>query len=78
MAGNLPETPAGKVYKIWAIAETPVPAGLFKIGPGSRVAMPLSSLPADKSYVKFAVTLEPEGGLPSPSGAMHLFGESSL
>jgi len=34
----------------------------------------IPSLPQGKSFDKFAVTLEPAGGVPKPTGPMHLLG----
>ena len=74
---GLPPAPAGKAYELWAIAGTgaPVPAGVFAVdakGVGSlRVAPLRSGAPPDT----FAVTLEPAGGVPAPTGSMYLVGK---
>ena len=74
---GLPPAPAGKAYELWAIAGTgaPVPAGVFVVdakGVGSlRVAPLRSGAPPDT----FAVTLEPAGGVPAPTGSMYLVGK---
>lgn len=75
VAGGLPIPPPGKTYQLWVIAGgKPVSAGVFTVDPRSGVARvrvaPLSA-PADT----FAVTIEPEGGLPQPSGEMYLAGK---
>jgi anti-sigma-K factor RskA len=78
VADGLPPTPAGKVYQLWASVgkNPPVPAGVFNVdakGAGSLRVPPLTGV--GKVDV-FAVTLEPAGGLPAPSGRMYLAGKS--
>ena len=78
VAAGLPPTPAGKAYQLWAIVgkNPPVSAGVFTVdakGAGSLRVPPLTGV--GKVDV-FAVTLEPAGGLPAPSGHMYLAGKS--
>jgi anti-sigma-K factor RskA len=78
VAAGLPPAPPGKAYQLWAIAgkNQPVSAGVFGVddkGAGSLRVPPLAGL--GKVDV-FAVTLEPAGGLPAPSGPMVLAGKS--
>jgi anti-sigma-K factor RskA len=78
VASDLPPAPEGKAYELWAIAGgTPRPAGLFTVdakGVGSLTVEPI----ADVAKVdQFAVTLEPAGGVPSPTGAMYLASAAS-
>jgi anti-sigma-K factor RskA len=65
---NLPAPPPGKQYQLWVIAAgQPTSAGVFdvdSIGHAS-VVVPVESAQPDG----FAVTLEPVGGLPAPSGS---------
>lgn len=74
---GLPPAPAGKAYELWAIAGAgaPMPAGVFAVdarGVGSlRVPPPQAGGPPDT----FAVTLEPAGGVPAPTGTMYLVGK---
>lgn len=71
----LPKIPADKTYELWGIAgDKPVPAGVFSVDKEGRALLRLSPLPEAKSFDKFAVTLEPAGGVPKPSGPMHLLG----
>ena len=75
VATGLAQVPAEKIYELWALAgNEPVPAGLFTLDQQGRALLKLSPLPADKSFDKFAVTVEPAGGVPKPTGAMHLLG----
>jgi anti-sigma-K factor RskA len=71
-ATGLPAPPSGRVYQLWAIVGSqPVSAGVFTPGPDglSRViaTVSLDALPA-----ALAVTLEPEGGVPAPTGPKYL------
>ncbi len=76
-AFGLPQPPTGKEYQVWFMTEKegPVSAGLFQpdqTGAGLVVA---KSLPQKFGKVTAAaVTVEPLGGLPKPSGAMYLRG----
>ena len=69
---GLPPAPRGKTYELWAIAGgAPKPAGLFDVDASGGAVHPVS--PVDDGPVKvFAVTLEPAGGVPAPTGPMVL------
>lgn len=72
---GLPPTPANKVYELWAIAgNEPVPAGIFEVDAAGYAFLRLPALPRARRFDKFAVTLEPAGGVPKPTGTMHLLG----
>jgi hypothetical protein len=72
---GLPQSPPGKAYELWAIAGAePIPAGVFRVDDRGRAIFWLPPLPKAKRFNKFAVTLEPAGGVPKPSGPMHLLG----
>jgi anti-sigma-K factor RskA len=75
LTSGLPQTPAGKAYELWAIAgAAPVPAGVFTVDQNGRATFRLPPLSLTGAVEKFAVTLEPAGGVPSPTGPMHLLG----
>ena len=78
VAAGLPEAPAGKAYQLWAIAGTnaPVSAGVFSVDASGTGSLSVRPLPGVATVNAFAVTLEPAGGLPAPSGAMYLLGKS--
>ncbi len=76
LARGLPATPAGQAYELWALAGAqPVPAGVFTVDAAGRALLRLPPLPPDHTFDAFAVTLEPAGGVPKPTGPMHLHGK---
>lgn len=78
VAAGLPPAPAGKAYQLWAIAGqgAPVSAGVFSVDARGTGSLRVPPLPGVGRVDVFAVTLEPAGGLPAPSGAMYLVGKS--
>lgn len=70
---NLPPAPAGKAYEMWTIGEgAPQPAGLFQVDASGRGSHRLAAVEGGKPVKVFAVTLEPEAGVPAPTGPMVL------
>ena len=78
VATGLPAPPAGKAYQLWAIAgsNAPVSAGVFSVDASGVASLSVRPLPGVTTVSAFAVTLEPAGGLPAPSGEMYLLGKS--
>jgi anti-sigma-K factor RskA len=79
VAQGLPAPPPGKAYQLWAISgqNPPVSGGVFTVPPTGSGTMSVPALPGVSRVDVFAVTLEPEGGLPAPSGAMYLAGKTT-
>jgi anti-sigma-K factor RskA len=75
-AFNLPALPSGKVYQLWAIDDRPVSAGVFGIDTGQKGRMLIKNLSEFSRMKKFAVTVEPDGGRPQPTGAIYLVGQT--
>ncbi len=77
-ATGLPAPPVGKAYQLWAIAgsNAPVSAGVFSVDASGAASLTVRPLPGVSTVSAFAVTLEPAGGLPAPSGEMYLLGKS--
>ena len=75
-ASNLPVLPPGRVYQLWFISgRTPVSAGLLSApdergGLTTTVSTPVDIAPPDA----LAVSLEPAGGVPQPTGSIYLIG----
>lgn len=72
-AANLPPLPQGRVYQLWAVA-SPAPVGVALVSPQAGQADVVTSVPAGVVPTAFALTIEPEGGSPGPTGAMYLLG----
>jgi hypothetical protein len=74
-ASNLPALPSGRVYQVWVVAgAAPISAGLL-VPDASGGGMAYFNTPPDIPAPRaIAVTLEPAGGLPAPTGAFYLMG----
>jgi anti-sigma-K factor RskA len=76
VANDLPVPPPGRIYQVWVIGGgKPFSAGLLGeqgAGRGMLIAPPPSGVAP--GAVTVAVTDEPPGGLPAPSGAIRLAG----
>jgi anti-sigma-K factor RskA len=75
-ASNLPSLPAGQTYQLWVLTAQPTPlsAGLFKPDPQGRAAVVFETPPDLPQPTGMAVTIEPEGGVPLPTGEKYLAG----
>ena len=77
--GSLPALPAEKIYELWLVPEsgTPISAGIFNSDATGKAAVVLPSMPAGVAAKAFAVTVEPAGGKPQPTGNKVLIGSVS-
>jgi len=75
-AANLPALAAGRTYQLWLVpaAGNPLSAGIFPVDASGNGAVLLPALPAGVAAKAFAVTVEPEGGVPQPTGPKVLVG----
>jgi anti-sigma-K factor RskA len=74
-AHDLPALPSGKTYELWYIAGgKPVAAGTFSVDPQGGGSVKVEGVPDVASIQAWAVTIEPAGGVPQPTGAMVLKG----
>ena len=72
---NLPSLPPGRVYQLWFVtAQAPVSAGLLKPDETGRLTSVLDTPSDIPAPAALAVTIEPEGGSPGPTGAKYLVG----
>jgi anti-sigma-K factor RskA len=72
---NLPPLPAGRVYQLWFVtAQAPISAGLLKPDDAGRLTAVLDTRADMPAPVALAVTIEPEGGRPAPTGDKYLVG----
>ena len=79
---NLPAPPDDKDYQLWLIKgdQSPISAGVFHFSKSaSDLFFVVEELQEDPSPTSntFAVTLEPKGGAPQPSGDMFLMGQQT-
>lgn len=63
---SLPDVPNGKQYQLWALkdGENPTDMGVFDVDPNSNT---LIEVPFVEGAIGFAVTVEDEGGSPTPT-----------
>jgi hypothetical protein len=78
---NLPPAPKDKDYQLWQIVnDKPMSAGVFNLSTKGDGFFHVE--PVDVNDLKqinaFAVTLEPKGGVPQPTGPIYLLGKPSL
>lgn len=75
-ASKLPPPPPGKTYQVWVLTSDPAPlsAGLIEPDPQGHVDVVFATPPDIAQPVAVAVTLEPAGGVPAPTGAKYLVG----
>lgn len=73
---NLPAAPSGKVYQVWVVtAGAPISAGLVVPDPAGGGMTYFYTPPDIPAPTAVAVTLEPAGGVPAPTGEFYLVGK---
>ncbi|HEY0004782.1 MAG TPA: anti-sigma factor [Pyrinomonadaceae bacterium] len=78
LAYDLPPAPPGKAYQLWFIAGSHVmPGSVFQPDAQGRAVMREQMPAAARSASIFAVTLEPQGGVPAPTGEKYLLSSTS-
>ncbi len=77
VAQGLPPAPEGKAYELWATAGkgAPMPAGVFTVNAKGIGSLRVAPIQAAGPVDTFAVTLEPAGGVSTPTGAVYLAGK---
>jgi hypothetical protein len=75
-AAALPPPPSGRTYQVWVVTSAPAPisAGLIEPDSGGRVSAVFATPPDIPQPLAVAVTLEPAGGVPAPTGPKVLVG----
>jgi anti-sigma-K factor RskA len=77
-ASQLPPLPAGRTYQVWFLTPgAPISAGLIKPDQTGRVTAAFEVPPGAASPSGLAVSIEPDGGVPAPTGALYLVGLSN-
>lgn len=81
-ATQLPMLPAGKTYQLWVVptgaGAAPISAGLLIPDATGNVTMHVATPPDIPTPGALAVTLEPAGGVPAPTGEKYLIGLTGL
>ena len=78
VAGSLEPLPADRQYQLWVFVDgKPVDAGVFDADPTGRALFESKDLASIRSAENFAVTVEPRGGVPQPTGPIVLLGTPS-
>lgn len=75
-ASNLPALPPGRVYQLWVVTAQPAPISAGLLAPdGQGSVNETFNTPSDiPQPVALAVTIEPAGGVRSPTGEKYLVG----
>lgn len=78
VAGNLQALPPDRQYQLWVFVHgKPVDAGVFDADPSGRALFESKDLASIRTAENFAVTVEPRGGVPQPTGPIVLLGTPS-
>jgi anti-sigma-K factor RskA len=77
MAKGLPATPAGMAYQLWFIKDgKKMPGKVFSIDAAGNGSLEDEVPAVARESAVFAITLEPEGGVQSPTGSIYLVSTS--
>jgi Anti-sigma-K factor rskA, C-terminal len=78
LVAKLAPLPADRQYQLWVfVGGKPVDAGVFDADPTGRALFESKDLAAIRTAENFAVTVEPRGGVPQPTGPIVLLGSPS-
>lgn len=78
VTNELPTVPKDKAFQLWFIAgEKPIPGNVFRPNPLGRATLRGRIPEHGREASTFAVTIEPETGVPAPTGEMVLVGKRS-
>ncbi len=77
LASNLAPLPSDRQYELWVFQQgKPVNAGVFDADPKGSALFESTEFPRSEAEM-FAVTVEPRGGVPAPTGPIVLAGKTS-
>ena len=76
VATGLPALPAGDIYQLWfVLPDAPVSAALVQPSPEGDATVRLEVPGAVTMPAVMAITIEPAGGAPAPTGDVYLLGQ---
>lgn len=76
-ASDLPPLAEGRVYQVWVVtSDSRLSAGLITPDASGRSSAVFETPPDIPMPVAVAVTIEPAGGVPQPTGAFYLLGKT--
>jgi anti-sigma-K factor RskA len=76
-AGQLAPAPAGRSYQLWLVPASGAPVSVGLVNVNQQATSVIMHLAPGLTAKAFAVTLEPEGGVPQPTGPKVLVGAAS-
>jgi anti-sigma-K factor RskA len=76
-AAGLPALPAGRAYQLWIIPPGGAPVGMGLLPAETTPAIAVASPPGVTRVATVAVSVEPAGGVPAPTGPIVLAGSVS-
>jgi anti-sigma-K factor RskA len=76
-AAGLPSLPAGRAYQLWIIPPGGAPVGMGLLPAETTPAMAVATPPGVTRVATVAVSVEPAGGVPAPTGPIVLAGSVS-
>jgi hypothetical protein len=78
VAHHLPALPSGRTYQLWLVTATQkISAGTFEVSTGGDAMVQATYALGRGALKAVAVTQEPVGGVPQPTGAMVLVGSAA-
>jgi anti-sigma-K factor RskA len=76
-SGQIAPAPAGKSYQLWLVPASGAPVSAGMVDANQENGAVMLHLPPGMAAKEFAVTIEPQGGRPQPTGPMVLVGAAS-
>ena len=74
-ASAMPALPGNRTYQVWVVTATqPISAGVVRPDPSGAITTFFATPPDIPPPVAVAVTIEPAGGVPAPTGDRYLVG----
>jgi len=75
LVSNIPTLEEGMTYQVWCMENgKPVSLGTFKVNDKGEEMMEIKFMPRLTKEMEVLITLEPDGGMPHPTGQTYLAG----